>query len=63
MVFGHFIVRHGYVISPAGIDIQFEAGFLQLSLPFAASSAEVQNNLRPDISWEGQKISERERER
>ena len=50
MVFRHFIVRHGHVISLARIDIQFEAGFLQLSLPFAASSAEVQNNMKPDVS-------------
>ena len=50
MVFRHFIVRHGHVISIARIDIQFEAGFLQLSLPFAASSAEVQNNMKPDVS-------------
>ena len=49
MVFRHSFVRHGHVISPARIDIQFEAGFLQLSLPFAASSAEVhQTFLRRD---------------
>ena len=35
---------------PARIDFQCEAGFLQLLLPFTASSAEVQNNVKPDIS-------------
>ena len=51
MVFRHFIVRHGHVISPARIDFQCEAdGFLQLSLPFTASSAEVQIDMKPDIS-------------
>ena len=49
MVFRHFIIRHGHVISPAPIEFQFVAGFLQLSLPFTASSAEVKNNMKPDI--------------
>ena len=59
MVFRH-IVRHGHVISLARIDIQFEAGFLQLSSPFAASSVQVQNNMKADISKEEQRIAERE---
>ena len=50
MGFRYFIVRHGHLISSACIYFQCEAGFLQFSLPFTASSAEVQINVKPDIS-------------